>query len=153
MNKAELTFRDDDGHLIVIMPHVINRLMTHRQLNWFSKEAAGVLIGERRGPHLVIHDVSEPGKGDTRSRYAVNRRGIHHQLAVDNAFVRSEGSLQYLGEWHTHPEDTPSPSVTDLNSWKRHLVDPEQMVLVIVGRKHIWVAKKVAGRITPLVKI
>lgn len=97
MVNTELTFKDSFGSLLVVMPSAINRLLDHRQLDSSSNEAAGVLIGERRGSHLVIYDISEPGKGDIRSRYFVDRRGPHHQAAVDDAFARSSGRLQYLG--------------------------------------------------------
>jgi integrative and conjugative element protein (TIGR02256 family) len=61
--------------------------------------------------------------------------------------------LQYLGEWHTHPEDSPSPSSIDLGTWQRHLnADNEQMVLLIVGRKEIWAAKKDSRTIIPLLE-
>uniref|UniRef100_UPI003CED28D9 Mov34/MPN/PAD-1 family protein n=1 Tax=Enterobacter cloacae complex sp. 280C5 TaxID=3395861 RepID=UPI003CED28D9 len=36
---------------------------------------------------------------------------------------RSDGFLVYLGEWHTHPEDFPQPSSTDLRSWRTGLKD------------------------------
>ena len=153
MVNTELTIKDDFGSLLVIMPSVVHRLLDYRQLDGSSNEAAGVLIGERRGSHMVIYDITEPGKGDIRSRFFVDRRGPHHQAAVDDAFARSSGKLQYLGEWHTHPEDQPSPSSTDLGTWRRHLVAQEQMVLLIIGRKHIWAAKKITGKIVPLINV
>lgn len=153
MTNIELAFSDKLGGLLVIMPSALDKLLSYRQLDSLSNEAAGVLIGERRESHLVVHEISEPGEGDIRSRCFVDRRGPHHQAAVDEAFVRSLGRLQYLGEWHTHPEDKPSPSAKDLGTWRRHLVAQEQMVLVIVGRKEIWAAKKVTEQIVPLLKI
>ncbi len=150
MIEAELTFKDEDGHLVVIMSSAVKRLLVYRQLRWYSKEAGGVLIGERRGSHIVIQEISEPGEGDVRGRNSVDRRGQHHQRIVDEAFSRSLGTLQYLGEWHTHPEDIPSPSIQDLNTWRRHLVDSEHMVLLIVGRDKIWAAKKISDGIVPL---
>ncbi|MCH2342838.1 MAG: Mov34/MPN/PAD-1 family protein [Pseudomonas sp.] len=153
MTEAELTYTDSQGGLLVIMPSVLNRLLTYRQLDFYSTEAAGVLIGERRGLHLVVHQISEPGKGDIRRRCFVDRRGPHHQVAIDEAFASSSGRLQYLGEWHTHPEDAPSPSSTDLGTWQRYLVADEQMVLLIVGKKRIWAAKKYAGAVIPFFKV
>lgn len=152
MIDTELTFTDTHNRLLVILPSVLGRLLSYRQLNLSCKEAAGVLIGERRGPHLVVHQASEPGKGDIRRRGFVDRRGPHHQAAVKEAFLSSSGRLQYIGEWHTHPEDVPSPSSTDLNSWKRYLVADEPMVLLIVGRTEIWAAKKCTTTIIPLLK-
>nr|WP_278987026.1 Mov34/MPN/PAD-1 family protein [Plesiomonas shigelloides] len=150
MIETELTFIDNQGGLLVITSSIANQLMTYRQIDVCSTEAAGVLIGERRGIHLVIDKISEPGKGDIRQRYFVDRRGPHHQATVDDAFVSSSGRLQYIGEWHTHPEDEPSPSSKDLNTWQRCLVANDQMVLLIIGRRKIWAAKKIAGSIIPL---
>ena len=153
MTDTELTFTDKHGGLLVITSSPLKRMLAYRQLNWLSTEAAGVLIGERRGPHLVVHQISEPGPGDIRRRCFVDRRGAHHQTAVDEAFISSSGMLQYLGEWHTHPEDSPSPSSTDLDTWQRHLIaGHEKMVLLIVGRKEIWAAQKDAQIITPLLE-
>lgn len=153
MEEYELTFKDSDNNLIVIMPHVAERLLAHKQVKSDSAEAAGVIIGERRGNHLVIQRISEPGQDDRRSRYAVDRCGRIHQLAVDQAFSQSGGTLQYLGEWHTHPEDYPTPSPRDLKSWRKHLIDPEPMVLIIVGLSQIWVAKKAGSDIVRLTEI
>ncbi|MCA6968408.1 Mov34/MPN/PAD-1 family protein [Pectobacterium carotovorum] len=151
MINTELTFYDNNHRLVVIMPNVVQRLLSHRQLNYISKEAAGVLIGERRGIHLVITDLSEPGTDDIRHRYSVDRRGSHHQDKVDLAFVQSQGTYQYLGEWHSHPEDKPIPSYKDRQSWERHLDAHEPMVLIIVGRKELWAGKKERNTIIPLI--
>ncbi|WP_071601379.1 Mov34/MPN/PAD-1 family protein [Dickeya chrysanthemi] len=150
MFDAELVFSDKNNHLIVIMEHVVQCLLSYRQLRCFSRESAGVLIGERRGQHLVICDLSEPGVGDIRHRYSVDRRGSHHQDKVDAAFVKSQGTLQYLGEWHTHPEDNPTPSPTDRKSWKENLDAPEPMIVLIIGRKGVWAGKKEGNIIIPL---
>lgn len=153
MVAAELTFKDESDHLVVVMTNAHKTLLSYRQSCIFNEEAAGVLIGERRGKHLVIKEVSEPGNGDVRSRFAVDRLGPHHQLAVNEAHRRSAGTLQYLGEWHTHPEDYPTPSHRDLNSWGKHLLAPEPMVVIIVGREKVWAAKKVGKNICPLIEV
>lgn len=150
MLDTELTFSDHNGHLVVIMDQVAQRLISHRQLHCFSKEAAGILIGERRGPHLIICELSEPGLGDLRHRFSVNRKGQHHQTRVLTAFTQSDGTKQYLGEWHTHPEDNPTPSSRDICSWQEHIDDSSPMILLIVGRKNIWLGKMESGVITSL---
>ncbi|HAL7030764.1 Mov34/MPN/PAD-1 family protein [Raoultella terrigena] len=150
MATCELTFRDDNDELVVITAKVMSQLLSFRQLSPESHEAAGVLIGERRGIHLVIHDLSVPGKGDKRTRFSVDRCGPHHQEAVDAAFYRSEGTLQYLGEWHTHPEDNPHPSLRDKRSWQSNLTALAPVVLIIVGKKSLWAAKKTENAMLPL---
>lgn len=146
----ELVFKDDDGKVVVILEHVLNIMLNYRQLTPTSFEAAGVLIGERRGPHLVICDLSVPGIGDIRSRYQVNRKGKHHQKKVIECFYSSSGFQQYVGEWHTHPEDYPSPSVLDQQSWRDNLIADSPMVTIILGRKALWVARKESNKLHEL---
>ena len=63
MNITELVFIDDDYNHVVIMSDVVQRLHLYRQLHYASTEAGGTLIGERRGKHIVITHISEPGLG------------------------------------------------------------------------------------------
>ncbi|HBS2895212.1 TPA: Mov34/MPN/PAD-1 family protein, partial [Klebsiella pneumoniae] len=117
MNINELVFIDNFDNHVVVMSEVVRLLKSYRQMQYVSTEAGGVLIGERRGPHIVITHISEPGPGDIRTRNRFERKGDHHQLKVDELFEQSNGFLVYLGEWHTHPEDFPQPSYTDMKSW------------------------------------
>jgi integrative and conjugative element protein (TIGR02256 family) len=148
-----MTFTDKNNHLTVLLSGVIDRILLYRQFSPRSKEAGGVLIGERRGPHLVIKRISEPSVGDKRTRHSVDRCGPGHQTAVDEAFAQSDGTLQYLGEWHTHPEDLPSPSPTDEYSWMKNIICSEPMIVIIVGRKRIWAGKKIGRTISHLIEI
>lgn len=153
MPSSEMTFTDENNHLTVLLSGVIDRLLQYRQFSPTSKEAAGVLIGERRGQHLVIKRISEPSVGDKRSRHSVDRCGPGHQTAVDEAFAQSDGTLRYLGEWHTHPEDFPSPSSTDESSWMKNIICSEPRIVIIVGRKRIWAGKKIGKKINPLIEV
>ena len=153
MQNKELVYKEEDGSLVVIIPDVIKVFMSYRQLNVTSPESAGVLIGERRGSHIVIKTVSEPNNNDIRSRFTVNRIGTHHQQKVDQAFIDSKGTSQYVGEWHTHPEDIPIPSGLDFESWNENLNSNLPLILIIVGRKQFWVAKKYNQKIRTLTEI
>lgn len=142
MNINELVFIDDFDNHVVIMNEVVKRLNAYRQIHHTSTEAGGVLVGERRGQHIVITHISEPGPGDIRSRTRVERKGDHHQKKVDELFRRSDGFFVYLGEWHTHPEDFPQPSSLDIKSWLTGLKATEPMIMLIIGIKGVWVGKK-----------
>lgn len=135
------------------MPNVIERLQSYRQLSPLSYEAAGVLIGERRGNHIVISAMSEPGPGDIRSRFSVDRKSPHHQALINELHSTSGGTMNYLGEWHTHPEKFPTPSSVDKSSWRRNLTPAEPMVLIIVGQCAIWCGKSTSGRLYVLRQI
>lgn len=139
--ERELAYEDSNGHLVVITEQVLAVLERYKQLGSHDNEAAGVLLGERRGQHVVITDLSEPGVGDVRRRNLVDRRGKHHQQKVDQSFELSGGTVNYVGEWHTHPEHFPQPSQQDRSSWSRHLRGQAPHILLIVGIKGLWVGK------------
>lgn len=153
MVDKEFVFQAQDESLVVISTGVANTLISYRQLSDSSSESAGVLIGERRGVHIVIKKVSEPSLWDIRSRFMVDRVSKHHQKAVDDAFKKNNGEWQYLGEWHTHPEDVPRPSMTDYSSWHKNLKSSDPLILIIVGRRDFWVGKKIQGNIEVLKKV
>ncbi|RSO30454.1 CBASS system CD-NTase/cGAS isopeptidase Cap3 [Acinetobacter lactucae] len=153
MLGKDLVFKADDDALVVILSEVVEILLSYRQLENSNPESAGVIIGERRGVHLVVRMVSVPNFSDIRSRFSVNRIGKHHQEKVDTAFRESNGTWQYLGEWHTHPENIPSPSMVDYNSWKKYLSSPNPLILIIVGRTKWWVGKKINQEIKVLEQI
>ncbi|WP_418338097.1 Mov34/MPN/PAD-1 family protein [Rheinheimera metallidurans] len=150
---SEITYIDDNGHLVVIMANVIEKLQSYRQLSPVSREAAGVLIGERRENHIVIHAISEPGQGDIRSRFTVVRKSPHHQELVNELHHTSDGTMNYVGEWHTHPERFPVPSGIDKSSWYKDINSLEPMILVIVGQCAMWCGKITGSKIYVLREI
>jgi integrative and conjugative element protein (TIGR02256 family) len=63
-----------------------------------------------------------------------------HQEQIDLAWKTSAGTSAYLGEWHTHPEDIPSPSFIDLMGWQKKLVFDRigpDIFFVIVGTAEV----------------
>ena len=153
MVDKELVFQAQDKSLVVISIGVANTLISYRQLSDSSSESAGVLIGERRDVHIVIKTVSEPSPWDIRSRFMVDRVSKHHQKVVDDAFKKNNGEWQYLGEWHTHPEDVPTPSMTDYSSWHKNLKSSDPLILIIAGRRDFWVGKKIQDNIEVLKQV
>jgi len=49
--------------------------------------------------------------------------------------------MDYLGEWHTHPEHSPSPSTIDTHGWQRICNTRKMpMLFVIAGTQHrLWI--------------
>ena len=132
---------------------VANILISYRQIDDSRPESAGVLIGERRGVHIIIKTLSEPSSWDIRSRFMVDRVSKHHQKVVDDAFKRSNGEWHYLGEWHTYPEYVSKPSMTDYNSWHKNLKSSDPLILIIAGLTAFWVGKKIKDNIEVLKRV
>lgn len=125
-------------HLIVL-DQVLEILSGHAQHGPMDTEAGGVLVGHfPESLHtLNITRVTTPQRGDRRSRCHFHRSAAPHMRLVHSMWEESQHTLNYAGEWHTHPEASPTPSGMDLRFW-REAVDTftypgESLVFIIVG--------------------
>src|SRR5450756_2249824 len=95
------------GTIVLIEPAVLTLLSRHRQLSRNAREAGGVLLGHARGPHFHVLVATRPGPGDRRSRTSFHRRDkLHHQQFLSSR--EKDPFMAYLGDWHSHSEDTPA---------------------------------------------
>ncbi|MFM1999052.1 MAG: hypothetical protein RL204_999 [Bacteroidota bacterium] len=115
------------------------------QDNSSKHEAGGVLLGRFiiSSKNIIVDRVTVPLLGDKRSRTSFFRAAKSHQRVIDNAWLKTQGRINYLGEWHTHPENYPSPSNIDYSDWKRKLKSDvfwsRYLYFIIVGIKEVRV--------------
>ena len=108
-------------------------------------EAGGILLGREivGSNDLVVDDATIPMDGDQRTRCSFHRSGPGHQQLILNAWRDSDGTCGYLGEWHTHPEARPEPSIIDRRDWARRLVEDhvegDVVLFLIVGTEELAV--------------
>lgn len=104
------------------------------------KERGGLLLGFRRGPHLHVTDATYPMRWDLSTMFSFIRSPRGHQSVALQRWKASGEKMDWIGEWHSHPEARPTPSAIDLNNW-RSLTSNRQaaMVFVIVGYDETWV--------------
>lgn len=102
---------------------IVNELNRHRQESRNSLESGGILLGRHivDSNDFVVDQISTPMHGDKQTRFSFFRNSEEHQKIIDRVWNESDGTTNYLGEWHTHPELFPFPSVTDIDDWKRKL--------------------------------
>lgn len=136
------------GGFLLIPQSVLIQMESYAQLRLTDLEAGGIIIGALRRkdnrpmsitlpPHIEITGVSTPFTDDVRTRNSFVRKSKNHIKIVKEAKLASNNNIDYLGEWHTHPEDYPSPSIIDRLHWQKNLFK-RHAVLIIVGRKSIW---------------
>lgn len=155
---AKLMFRRVGGGFLVISPTVVALLVNHRQLRSVDREGGGILLGRliEASEDVVIDEVSPPGPGDKSGRVFFTRARKRAQDRVNEAWRESKQTRNYLGEWHTHPEDDPSPSAGDCAEWRRLLkeakFEQDTLFFVIVGRKmtRAWECDRMTATISPL---
>ena len=137
--------------LLLIEPQVLQRLVTFRQVDKSAPESGGILLGFRRGRHTHVSDVTVPTKRDLRRRMAFFRHATDHQRVATRRWKESGETMDYVGEWHTHPEDDPFPSGVDLQHWREIASAASRpMVFLIVGRQGNWYGAGLNHRIEQL---
>jgi integrative and conjugative element protein (TIGR02256 family) len=145
-----MNFTRPTGGLISFGHAAIMSLDGQRQADAASDEAGGMLLGRliHETNDVVVDEATEPTGEDRRGRYFFNRAKAAAQRYINLVWGLSGSTRIYLGEWHTHPEDDPSPSDHDLGNWRRIAkkakYDQDFLIFVIVGRKKIrvWVCDK-----------
>ncbi len=142
MSKENLTFLRRNGGRLQIGAEASAAMLTFRQDTPEKLEAGGVLLGRRilGGDDIVVDRVTSPMFGDRRSRTRFFRARRLHQAQIDAAWRKSDGTCGYLGEWHSHPEDLPSPSFVDLAGWQKKMLFDRigaNIFFVIVGAMEV----------------
>lgn len=133
-----LPFRPN-GAMLLVEPQVLARLAAFRQIETSAPEAGGILMGYRRGPHTHVTEATVPTARDDQRRFGFFRRATHHQRVALRRWRESGETMDYVGEWHTHPEDDPSPSRVDVKHWREIAqASPRPMVFLIIGRSSNW---------------
>jgi integrative and conjugative element protein (TIGR02256 family) len=102
-------------------------------------ETGGLLFGKRDDALRVIwvDDAIGPPPDSVCSpeKFICGTKGT--QAANKSRKEQSRGSVEFVGMWHTHPEDLPLPSETDLSGMAQILTSgeapPLKSLLLIVG--------------------
>lgn len=105
-------------------------------------EAGGILLGYRRDPHIEIVDATFPSNGDVRRPLAFTRQSATHQRIAKRVWRNSGQLIDYVGEWHTHPEPHPLPSRLDRDELCRRSCQHrfEALVELIIGSRSVYAA-------------
>lgn len=115
---------------------VLDHFEAYRQLLSGSREAGGHLFARIEGSLIEIVHASGPEPKDLRSRLLFAFRKKAAQRIIDARFAKGE---HYVGDWHTHPEDIPTPSGIDHATMVSRFIRSDHglrsMIFCIVGRK------------------
>jgi integrative and conjugative element protein (TIGR02256 family) len=119
-----------------IQTQVLATFDAHRQRRFYQREAGGQLFARVRKDDWVICSATGPRPRDRRGRFSF---WPHRPSEQEEIFQHHALGLDYVGDWHTHPEDVPTPSSDDLSSIsevvRRSTHHLPGFLLLIVGRK------------------
>jgi hypothetical protein len=153
-----MIFRRAQQGTITITKEVLTIFDRYRQHNFKDHEAGGILLGRfiKDSLDIVVDVATEPSQGDITSRFSFFRSQKRTQTLVDQVWLQSNGTQNYLGEWHTHPERYPSPSRIDLKNWHRIVIkaqyEQDSLLFIIVGQEMIclWELSKISKELIQL---
>jgi integrative and conjugative element protein (TIGR02256 family) len=137
--QAQMKFQLTDqphGPSVSLSEGVLDVLDRYRQRSAWKKESGGQLFARFAGVNTLVIEASIPNRLDIRSRFGF----VPHQ-STQNAQIRRQFAkgLHFVGDWHSHPEETPTPSPTDIRSMRECLIrsqhDLKALLLVIVGNR------------------
>jgi len=150
--QQDLVFRNPqtDG-FIIINASVMRQINNHRQIAGHHCEAGGILMGLRRGRHLEVTIATTPKREDRRTRIRFERTSPFHQKFAIRGWQRMGRKLDYVGEWHTHPEHSPRPSVIDRAEWAELVrASKRELLFVILGISDFWIGISDQDRVARL---
>lgn len=120
-------------------------LHAYRQQHAASLEAGGVLLGRRllTFEDIVVDEITIPMEGTSEPGYdSTGRAAVIRRLSRVPG-IGSEQTIGYLGEWHSHPERQPTPSLLDRCNWAARLLldrvtEPLFFVIVGIEMTEVW---------------
>lgn len=130
----------DRKKLVVLAPAVLIVFRKYQQRFSWQPESGGILLGLRRGKHLEVLFATEPGPNDRRSTFSFFREADGHAQAAQQAWLLGERRVDYLGEWHTHPQRVPIPSALDREEWRKLVMQRPRLsavLTIVVGTEEL----------------
>lgn len=137
---STLTFLSTDRRYGLILEGRHLRAMARHWRSHAPSETGGTFAGRYTEDlrYAVVHKVLlVPGEEGAGSLRAFVRDGLWLTGILLQIWRRSQGTEYYLGEWHSHPGQPPTPSMADKHEMSSIASDPREEcavpVLVIIG--------------------
>lgn len=133
-----------ENYNIIISDRPLEIFNSYVQDTINKKESGGILLGQVVDSNIYVMKASIPNSFDRAGRYKFHRNKKAAQVIIDYEFVNSNKKTIYLGEWHTHPENNPSPSGIDIKmlkqQFKNNRINEKYLLLLIRGSQKTYVA-------------
>jgi integrative and conjugative element protein (TIGR02256 family) len=120
---------------VSVESQVLATFDAHRQRRFYQREAGGQLFARVWDDKWEIVSATGPRSRDRRGRFSF---WPHRASEQEEIFEYHALGFDYVGDWHTHPEDKPNPSSDDRTSIsevvRRSTHHLPGFLLMIVGR-------------------
>lgn len=103
-----------------------------------QNEQGGLLLGYRKKSGLQITGFTLPQRSDLASPMIFKRNSEGHAQLALKAWGESRGTVDWIGEWHTHPAGNSAPSTTDIANWVRLSEHTKKPMVFLILSKLGW---------------
>lgn len=119
---------------LVIDQQVLSHFKAYRQKWFWQNESGGQLFAKVTKNKIEILKATGPRRLDRRFPFLYLPHRPSEQSEIDSLFNKG---LHYVGDWHTHPQKYPTPSITDKKSFSQIFHQSNHrlsaFVMIIVG--------------------
>lgn len=128
-----------NGTMLRISPTLVRESAERLRQLGFCSESGGVLIGVRVANEVAyeLRRITYPGLQDERSPFSFLRSKTAANRILRKRWAFSNGQENYLGEWHTHNEESPIPSTVDIKLMEQMVEDGissfDAIFMLIIG--------------------
>lgn len=125
---------------IEISGELLRKMLSYEQAI-YDDERGGILLGmyDSQSYYYKITDFTVPNEFDQAGQLFFVRSKHGAQQVINEQWRKSHGLINYLGEWHTHPEKKPKPSAVDLSLIQQIIEDESavwpEVLMIILGQK------------------
>ncbi len=131
----------------VLVPESVLADVAKHGLSWpAGLERGGILLGYRKLEAIEITSLTLPGRWDCARPTLFRRSERGHRMRALREWKASGHTIDWVGEWHTHPGGTAEPSSVDRRTWMelaRHTAKP--MAFLIFDDQHLFVGLQTHG--------
>lgn len=132
------SYNIDKHSELKIDEHVTRTLLKFYSENTIN-ETGGIILGKfnQNYSEYLITDIYQVNSYLRKTPISFVRNTQKAQLIINDSWNKSEGAINYLGEWHTHPMMKSKPSITDINTitkiTKESIGINKYVFLIIIG--------------------
>ncbi|NIJ46583.1 integrative and conjugative element protein (TIGR02256 family) [Wenyingzhuangia heitensis] len=114
IQEYEYYILNDINSAIHISKSVLKRIEEETKFH-YPKEFGGVFIGYKSDLHFIITDILIPDQYKNGQTIFIREPGTLNER-LSEIHKMTNGEIEYLGEWHSHPNGPTTPSSTDINA-------------------------------------
>jgi len=121
IQEYEYYILNDINSAVHISKSVLKRIEEETKFH-YPNEFGGVFIGYKSNLQFIITDILIPDQYKNGQTIFIREPGTLNER-LSEIHKMTNGEIEYLGEWHSHPNGPTTPSRTDINAMQEIATD------------------------------